>query len=56
MNKGSRVRYEWASAGGPVNVDIHGDLYDAPKNGFLGLRPPQGVAVSRVFVGANTLA
>ena len=32
MNKDHRVRYEWASAGGPVNFDTHGDPYDAPKD------------------------
>jgi len=36
MNKDSRVRYEWASAGGPVNFDTHGDPYDAPKNFYHG--------------------
>ena len=36
MNKDGRVRYEWASAGGPVNFDTHGDPYDAPKNFYHG--------------------
>jgi hypothetical protein len=36
MNKDHRVRYEWASAGGPVNFDTHGDPYDAPKNFYHG--------------------
>lgn len=36
LNKDSRVRYEWASAGGPVNFDTHGDPYDAPKNFYHG--------------------
>lgn len=36
MNKDSRVRYEWASAGGPVNFDTHGDPYDAPKDFYHG--------------------
>ena len=36
MNKDHRVRYEWASAGGPVNFDTHGDPYDAPKDFYHG--------------------
>lgn len=36
MNKDSRVRYEWTSAGGPVNFDTHGDPYNAPKNFYHG--------------------
>jgi hypothetical protein len=36
MNKDSRVRYEWASAGGPVNFDTHGDPYNAPREFYHG--------------------
>ena len=36
MNKDHRVRYEWASAGGPVNFYTHGDPYDAPKDFYHG--------------------
>jgi hypothetical protein len=36
MNKDSRVRYEWTSAGGPVNFDTHGDPHNAPKNFYHG--------------------
>lgn len=36
MSKDSRVRYEWTSAGGPVNYDTHGDPHDAPKNFYHG--------------------
>jgi hypothetical protein len=32
LNMDSRVRYEWTSAGGPLNFDTHGDPYDAPKD------------------------
>jgi hypothetical protein len=36
MSKNSRVRYEWTSAGGPVNFDTHGDPHDAPQNFYHG--------------------
>jgi hypothetical protein len=36
MRDDSRVRYEWITAGGPVNYDTHGDPYDAPKNFYHG--------------------
>lgn len=36
LNMDSRVRYEWTSAGGPLNFDTHGDPYDAPKVILLG--------------------
>jgi len=36
MKKDGRVRYEWTSAGGPVNFDTHGDPHDAPKNFYHG--------------------
>lgn len=36
MSKGSRVRYEWTTAGGGVNFDTHGEPHDAPKNFYHG--------------------
>ena len=36
MNKDRLVRYEWASAGGAVNFDTHGDPFNAPKNFYHG--------------------
>jgi hypothetical protein len=36
MRKGVTVRYEWSSAGGPVNFDTHGDPVDAPRNFYHG--------------------
>ena len=58
MNKDSRVRYEWASAGGPVNFDTHGDPYDAPKNFYHGYGKGNGVdrqagEITAAFTGAH---
>lgn len=36
MRKDARVRYEWSSAGGPVNYDTHGDIHNAPKDFYHG--------------------
>lgn len=36
MRKGASVRYEWSSAGGPVNYDAHGDPVSAPKSFYHG--------------------
>ena len=36
MDKDARVRYEWSSAGGPVNYDTHGDPVSAPKGFYHG--------------------
>ncbi len=36
MRKDTRVRYEWASAGGPVNYDTHGDPVGAAKSFYHG--------------------
>ncbi len=36
MRKDARVRYEWASAGGPVNYDTHGDPVGAAKSFYHG--------------------
>jgi hypothetical protein len=36
MRKDSTVRYEWTSAGGPVNFDTHGDPINAPKSFYHG--------------------
>lgn len=36
MAKDGRVRYEWHSAGGPVNYDTHGDPVSAPKGFYHG--------------------
>ncbi len=36
MRKDIRVRYEWASAGGPVNYDSHGDPVGAAKSFYHG--------------------
>ena len=36
MLKGAKVRFEWATAGGPVNFDNHGDPINAPKGFYHG--------------------
>ena len=36
MRKGATVNYSWSTKGGPVNVDAHGDPYDAPKGFYHG--------------------
>lgn len=36
MRKGATVNYVWSAKGGPVNVDAHGDPYDAPKGFYHG--------------------
>lgn len=36
MGKDASVRYEWRSAGGPVNYDTHGDPVSAPKGFYHG--------------------
>lgn len=36
MQKDASVRYEWASAGGGVNFDTHGDPVKAPKGFYHG--------------------
>ena len=36
MRKDAKVRYEWSSAGGPVNYDTHGDIHNAPKDFYHG--------------------
>lgn len=36
MRKDAKVRYEWSSAGGPVNFDAHGDIHNAPKDFYHG--------------------
>jgi len=44
MDKDARVRYEWRSAGGPVNYDTHGDPIKAPKGFYHGYRKGKGEA------------
>ncbi|TVT56520.1 MAG: transmembrane anchor protein [Azoarcus sp. PHD] len=36
MRKDASVRFEWTSAGGPVNYDTHGDPFSAPKGFYHG--------------------
>jgi hypothetical protein len=36
MRKDASVRYEWSTAGVPVNYDTHGDPVDAPKDFYHG--------------------
>ncbi len=36
MRKDATVRYEWTTAGGPVNYDTHGDPVNAPKEFYHG--------------------
>jgi hypothetical protein len=36
MRKDAKVRFEWSSAGGPVNYDTHGDIHNAPKDFYHG--------------------
>src|SRR3546814_13709046 len=36
MRKGATVNYTWSTKGGLVNVDAHGDPYDAPKGFYHG--------------------
>ena len=36
MRKGAKVRFEWTTAGGPVNFDNHGDPPNAPKGFYHG--------------------
>ncbi|MDP2242187.1 MAG: transmembrane anchor protein [Burkholderiales bacterium] len=36
MSKGAAVRYEWATQGGTVNYDTHGDPVNAPKGFYHG--------------------
>ena len=36
MRKGAKVRFEWTTAGGPVNFDNHGDPLNAPKGFYHG--------------------
>lgn len=36
MEKDSRVRFEWTTAGGPVNYDTHGDPPNAPRSFYHG--------------------
>lgn len=36
MRKDAAVRYEWATQGGPVNYDTHGDPVNAPKGFYHG--------------------
>lgn len=42
MNKGAQVRYEWSTAGGPVNYDTHGDPVKAPKGFYHGYGKDRG--------------
>lgn len=42
MGKDARVRYEWRSAGGPVNYDTHGDPVSAPKDFYHGYGKGKG--------------
>lgn len=42
MDKDARVRYEWRSAGGPVNYDTHGDPIKAPKGFYHGYGKGKG--------------
>lgn len=42
MGKDARVRYEWRSAGGPVNYDTHGDPIKAPKGFYHGYGKGKG--------------
>ncbi len=43
MNKGAQVRYEWSTAGGPVNYDTHGDPVNAPRGFYHGYGKGRGV-------------
>ena len=36
MLKGAKVRFEWTTAGGPVNFDNHGDPLNAPRGFYHG--------------------
>ena len=36
MRKGAKLRFEWTTAGGPVNFDNHGDPLNAPKGFYHG--------------------
>lgn len=45
MEKGASVRYEWRSAGGPVNYDTHGDPVSAPKGFYHGYGKGKGETV-----------
>jgi len=42
MNKVAQVRYEWSTAGGPVNYDTHGDPLNAPKGFYHGYGKGRG--------------
>jgi hypothetical protein len=42
MAKDARVRYEWRSAGGPVNYDTHGDPINASKGFYHGYGKGKG--------------
>ena len=42
MNEGARVTYSWASAGGAVNYDLHGDSENPPRS-YYGYEKASGV-------------
>lgn len=44
MAEGARVDFQWSSAGGPVNYDMHADRTAAPAIKYHGYRKGQGVA------------
>lgn len=44
MRKDAVVKYAWASAGGVVNFDAHGDPRNAPKDFYHGYGKGRGVA------------
>ena len=42
MRKDASVRYEWSTAGVPVNDDTHGDPVNAPKDFYHGYGKGRG--------------
>jgi len=51
MNKGASVSYRWKSDG-PVNVDVHGDPVNAPKDFYHGYGKGKNIAKSEGTITA----
>ena len=51
MNKGASVSYRWQSDG-PVNVDVHGDPVNAPKDFYHGYGKGKNIAKSEGTITA----
>ncbi|PKN40861.1 MAG: transmembrane anchor protein [Deltaproteobacteria bacterium HGW-Deltaproteobacteria-18] len=51
MNKGASVSYKWQSDG-PVNVDVHGDPVNAPKDFYHGYGKGKNIAKSEGTITA----